>query len=286
MPTTTFKIFKPNGDCRRVTFDTVPELSALNEIVDGLVDQETRDLIYMDSEGDRIVIKSSRDVAEAVRDADATNAKTVKIWIRFHQKHGTAGPCGRGAARTNNKNRRRCGGGLFAHPGWVGHCGFSSDFNNDVNEILGALFPGFFIHSPHHGRNKESGNAESASSDGEAKEDSSNTTNDSKEDVTAAASTSQNYTHQSEDEKTPFVTPPVEAEQQDAKVEVKEVVKDTMPKSDIPSKASKGEDELKSKVTMLREMGFELPDEVARNMINELGGRMDLIVRALVANNK
>merc|ERR1719223_200031 len=45
-------------------------------------------------------------------------------------------------------------------------------------------------------------------------------------------------------------------------------------------------DAIDDKLKLLKEMGFELPQDVARNMIRELNGRMDLIVRALVANQK
>lgn len=40
------------------------------------------------------------------------------------------------------------------------------------------------------------------------------------------------------------------------------------------------------KVKLLEEMGFNIPTSIAENLIKELGGRMDLIVRALVANSK
>jgi len=45
-------------------------------------------------------------------------------------------------------------------------------------------------------------------------------------------------------------------------------------------------DNIDDKLNLLKEMGFEIPKDVAQNMIRELNGRMDLIVRALVANQK
>merc|ERR1712224_1165903 len=58
------------------------------------------------------------------------------------------------------------------------------------------------------------------------------------------------------------------------------------PYDDAASESHEADAELSAKVKLLRDMGFNLPTSVARNMIEEMGGRMDLIVRALVSNSK
>lgn len=301
MTAITFKIIKPNSDCRRVTFNAVPELAAINEVVDGLVDFDSRELVYVDSEGDRIIVKSSRDVQEAVRDAEATNAKTVKLWIRRNQA-GAGRACGRGAAKASSKDnnqrqRPRCGRGLFRHPGWVQY-GF--EFNDDVADILEAFFPRCFISRPHCEKRTSDNDVptsptqDSGKDSNDSKNDSrddSNTSSESPKGSASEAGTSsiddlKSEVNGAEEEQQVTTAPLVEAKQHNATVHVDEVVEDAVPESDIPSQEQENENDLNSKVSMLREMGFDLPDDVAKNMIRELNGRMDLIVRALVANNK
>merc|ERR1712070_608225 len=55
------------------------------------------------------------------------------------------------------------------------------------------------------------------------------------------------------------------------------------PRADSETADSSGE--IERKAELLKEMGFNLPRDMAHNMIRKLNGRMDLVVRALVANN-
>ena len=76
----------------------------------------------------------------------------------------------------------------------------------------------------------------------------------------------------------------IEAEKAEAEAEADEAPP-AVPEETGAAAAAEDAD-ISAKVQLLAEMGFDLPADIAASMIRELGGRMDLIVRALVANGK
>jgi len=275
--TTTFKVFKPNGECRRVTFPSIPELAAINEFVDSMVEAtaDRRHLTYVDSEGDRVVIKTSRDVKEAARDAQQARAKTIKIHVRTLRQGGKCGgprhqggPCGRGRSLR----------GLFAHPAEV-----AGEFR-DIAHALDAIFPGVFGSSvsPDSSVDESAESAEAAappSSEADAPAEK------------AAPVEAEKAAPVEAEKAAPTAASPSEADESGSQSSSRaceassEEAKEESPAAPSPPATSE-EDDLGAKAALLRDMGFELPLDVARNMITEMGGRMDLIVRALVANSK
>lgn len=270
--TTTFKLFLPTGDCRRVTFDSVPELAAINELVDGMVEatSDRRQLTYVDSEGDRVVIKTSRDVTEAVHDAREAGAKTIKIYIRPRDRCG-ANKNGDGSGNKKHPGARRfragpwrgrCGRGLFAHPAEV-----SGEWR-EIADVIGAIFPGLFV--------APSRDTDDASNGHNDNTDEATTSTESTETSTQA----EKRTPESAEKSKPASQDPVQS------VPGSDPAVNEQVESQVSSDAATVDKDLDAKATLLREMGFEIPLDVARNMISEMGGRMDLIVRALVANQK
>jgi len=333
----TFKFFSPRGDCRRITYDVTPELATINELVDGMVEGR-RLLTYRDSEGDVVLLKTSRDVAEAVNDARNSGAKSIKVQIRLVRECPRNSDSKATAANQNNRNKNHCGGaarrsschrtagapqwgrcwsrGLFGHPHRI-----SVDLegvSDEVEEIVKNFGPFFGIHvhnADEADQAKKEAAGESASDVHPSPKGESESTQETAgkgEDIPTAES---------------VVTTPVDG----AKIEAMETtpVKEAVvtssqvpttieesvapenadvstsgftfvenePENDetevaAPQTATRKKDQegkpdpMDEKLTLLKEMGFELPQDVARNMIRELNGRMDLIVRALVANQK
>jgi len=335
----TFKFFTPRGDCRRVTYEDVPELATINELVDGMVEGR-RSLSYRDSEGDVVLLKTSRDVVEAVKDANDSGVKSIKVQIRLvrecPRKNGSNAATAATANSSNNNNRNHCGNawrranyhrfgpqwgrcwsrGLFGHPHRIN---IDLDgISEEVEEICKHFAPFFGIHVNDTDDNADQAEKEAKKEPGE-RESSVSGTRSPKDDEHPPVSQSEETSEKVQDTKeavpapaNPVNEPPafaspspvptieenvvagnshasasgftfVESEPQNddetEDVEAKQKAKD---ENDDQSKPGAMEEKLK----LLKEMGFEIPQDVARNMIRELNGRMDLIVRALVANQK
>jgi len=95
----TFKLQSPHGLCSRITFPSAPELSALTKVAENLVQGESNRLLYRDSEGDWVLITSSSDVAEVVKDAQQAGATTVKVHVR---------PCSKKPQKSQPTRPRPC----------------------------------------------------------------------------------------------------------------------------------------------------------------------------------
>lgn len=63
----------------------------------------------------------------------------------------------------------------------------------------------------------------------------------------------------------------------------KEPFEEAVKKHDVVEATQEGT--ITAKVKLLQDMGFGLSEAAARSMLTEMGGRLDLIVRALVANS-
>lgn len=330
MTACTFKLFKSNGDCRRVRFNDTPKLDEINRLIDGIVcaSSEQRSLTYIDSEGDRVIIKSPRDLCEALRDANESSAETIKLYISNHhyKRYASQRPCNGDRdpppQQQNQRQREGCGdgqrrpagrcgrgrGSLFFHPFWGpvwGEGRGRSDWDliaEDMTEVMSQLFPGF-AHC--RAANEKKGEADEASkkpSEAPAAQEGDGDNgalfekpdrdvqegqrNPASVDVPAA---------EPQDEQAMDVPSDGENQDQDRPNGTvdKQNVDNHNPNSNpnpqhasptIPSSTSGNDVDVKA--NLLREMGFDIPLEVARNMIVELGGRTDLVVRALVANQK
>lgn len=282
----TFKLFPPNGYCRRVTFPSAPDLSAINEVVDEMVDTpaERRYLTYIDSEGDDVVIKTSRDVAEAVRDAREAGARAApgsggvrSIRVHIRVPRGTPS-CGR-ARYVRATTGPSCGGrsrrGLFAHPAQL-----PSELR-EVAHVLSAFFPGVLVCSP-----DDDDAPAVAKGDTEERAEAKKTEQATGERGEVAEARSDDAAAE-----TPSSPPPRPADSAVVEAlgttvtprEPAPAAKEATRDSQQPSASASA---MSAKAALLRDMGFEIPLDVARNMVAEMGGRMDLIVRALVANSK
>jgi len=316
---TTFKFFSPNGDCRRKTFDRLPDLSSVNAFLDGIENAppvDCRLLSYIDSEGDRIVISTSQDISEAVKDADASGQKTIKVQIRRIAK---------GGSKTNNPHSWCRTRSWQCHPHWStsGHpiYGFHVGFRDNVNDLcdlINAFFPACAKDTK--GKEKENAPANSPvdSSVDTTKKSAENEKSASHKDDTTAGDKvgkdsagykneassprrSDNSTHsenlntrlehqQHGQEDSTRSSPAADSSfmfvdrQLDNGSESDDRGKATDDK--VAAQPDSKHLDLDGKAKLLREMGFEVPLDVAKEMIAEMGGRMDLIVRALVTNNK
>jgi len=333
----TFKFFSPRGDCRRVTYEDLPELATINELVDGMVEGR-RTLSYRDSEGDIVLLKTSRDVVEAVKDAKDSGAKSIKVQIRLVREcpRNTGGKAAAAtAANANNSNHRnQCGAGRRANnchrPQW-GRCWSAGrglfgyphprinidleGVSDEVDELVKHFAPLFGIHM----MNETDGGGEKAKKAAGERASSGSQNQPPKEDEHPAASQPQETAQQVEETKTPDSAPatpvnesaaaspsPVPTIEESVKAEnpdasgftfvengpqddkAEETLAPPEPKqnaTDVNDDQPKP-DAMDEKLKLLKEMGFDLPESVAKNMIRELNGRMDLIVRALVANQK
>jgi len=330
----TFKFFSPRGDCRRVTYEDLPELATINELVDGMVEGR-RTLSYRDSEGDIVLLKTSRDVVEAVKDAKDSGAKSIKVQIRLVRECPRNTGSKAAAVNENNSNHRnqcgagrrasnchrpqwgRCwsaGRGLFGYP----HPRINIDLegvSDEVDELVKHFAPLFGIHM----MNETDGGGEKAKKAAGERASSGSQNQPPKEDEHPAASQPQETAQQVEETKTPDSAPatpvnesaaaspsPVPTIEESVKAEnpdasgftfvengpqddkAEETLAPPEPKqnaTDVNDDQPKP-DAMDEKLKLLKEMGFDLPESVAKNMIRELNGRMDLIVRALVANQK
>merc|ERR1712070_17878 len=278
MNPTTFKFYAPDGACRRFTFEAVPELAAVNELVDTLVESpvENRRLFYLDSDNDRVVIKTSRDLVEAVRDVQSTGASSVKIHIRVqpqvqHQRKTKTTTNGSRPCRSWGWQYHYPRSGLFVHPGTTWKLGHQwDDIGADVLKDLNDIFPDFFRRCDI--SNDERSTSPGAEAEKRAEDPTPVNSEKKQEDAPTAPSTSTtDATAEESDESRAQVTsgnqPPGSSESEPVTAAHEK-------------EAGISEDELTSKATLLKEMGFDIPVDVAKNMIVELNGRMDLIVRA------
>jgi len=395
----TFKLQSPHGICRRATFPSAPELSALAEVAESMVQANDHRLLYRDSEGDWVLITSSSDVADTVKDAQHTGAATVKVYVRpCFKKHQKPQPSSTtGAAARSKPHRRPCRvfasnplgtwGGLHRwalapfHQPPLRRSFVSFDHHdhggtaNDIEEIFDTVYRIFFPNEDSEAaaaeESKESKAEESKAEKTKADEskadesnaDESNAVESDADELNAEMSktyrTTGTSSHQNdngadtggnqkkgateeiddddhhndsdadsqkglgqlreasqghhqanasevadeesnEEDAVPSTTTgrvgvnehgkpnPVAADDFVEVVAPKpEEVQDHHETSTTTNSASTPEgNSVDAKVKLLRDMGFEMPTGVARNMIKEMGGRMDLLVRALVANGK
>merc|ERR1712070_114357 len=261
MNPTTFKFYAPDGACRRFTFEAVPELAAVNELVDTLVESpvENRRLFYLDSDNDRVVIKTSRDLVEAVRDVQSTGASSVKIHIRVqpqvqHQRKTKTTTNGSRPCRSWGWQYHYPRSGLFAHPGTTWKLGHQwDDIGADVLKDLNALFPKFFRRCDISSDEQSTGaggetekRAEAPTPvDSEKKQEDTTPTSPSTSTTDAAAKESD------ESQLTSGTQPPASFESEPAATAAHEK------EAGIIS-----EDELTRKAALLKELGFDIPVDV------------------------
>lgn len=303
--TNTFKFFTPNGDCRRVTFYTVPDFDTVSKLIDGFSDTKSSDrrqMSYVDSEGDHIIIESSQDLSEAAKDATESGKKTIKIQIH-HQVT-------KGGNKASARRQRSCrvGGPFSLGPRYYHHI-FGNPFHtrvdvlDSVDELFDALFSQCSASTSTGGvrscddkkdKSEEKDTTKQASSPQPKQEDVS-TSNDTSRDVVAnideiqkeepptITTTSSDFVHvdvQPNNDDSERQRAPASAATDQA-----EATKGSSNHEDDDGVAIESVD-YDAKVRLLGEMGFDIPCDVAKEMISEMGGRMDLIVRALVANSK
>jgi len=269
---TVFKFFRPNGDCRRVSFQAVPSIEDVNSLVKELVPwgrvgsggATSWKLSYTDSEGDAVLITTSEDLVEAASDAKASGAKSVKVVVR-RADGGCGARAGRGGARCRGSRLlsawkpHEMAVDLSALPDewkaivkhWHTACGGFSIINDDAVE------------------GESSSVATSQPSAPEKAYTTASAAKTPKEDDTVAATSAAS---------TLPTTSPQPQECRFTFAEREQVSAD--------SESASSSDEIERKAELLKEMGFSLPRDVAHNMIKELNGRMDLIIRALVANSQ
>jgi len=317
----TFKFFSPRGDCRRVTYDDVPELATINDLVDSMVEGH-RSLSYRDSEGDVVLLKTSRDVVEAVKDANDSGAKSIKVHIGLIRECPRKNETKSATANNCNKNRNPCVGagrrvnyqrpqwvrcwsrGLFGHPHRVSID--LEDISDELKEISKHLAPffGIYIHDADNGADSEEAKkqaVERASSDSDhppSKDDEHSPVSQPEESTQQVKETKKEASDFPSMPPVPTIEEGVVAENPDVSKGSGFIFVENEPQNDETEEVelkydAKDDDEDQSKpgamddkLKLLKEMGFEIPQDVARNMIRELNGRMDLIVRALVANQK
>lgn len=331
MTTTTFKLMLPTGECRRATFHGVPDKATL-DFVTGADRDHAPTFVYRDSEGDKVLIKDSNDVTEAVRDARKSGTQCIKLYLQkgrsrcgAQAQSGTTTACARPRPKCGTPQwvfRGRPTPWAFARPtrrNPFHYVKLGLDSNEwshimqDVDTVLDSLFGSFAgeeeaatttveqgqstddhvdeKQQPSAGdasaMSAEAGETDNTTVDGEGKaqesiivqkeedEDATTTENITVEDAAPEEKTNDTSPVPTDEATAPEATFIV-VEPEKAKVESEET-----------TAANAGEDPaIIAKVQLLAEMGFDLPADIATNMIKELGGRMDLIVRALVANGK
>jgi len=353
----TYKVFSPAGDCRRVTFKSAPQFEQINEIVDTLVDTPSSacTLYYIDSEGDRVLISTTHDIAEATQDTVGSgHANTVKFYVALTpapDKSSHADTSGSNAAAKRGcpwgprlsrrpaacKRFSRCAG-PWSHMAFYGRpprvFQFTDTADSDAVSIFGELaddlakiFPDFFI-----SRARES-NQKTKSCKSACGEETSHSAHDASSDSTAgsAAAAAPKTAQSSDTSNSPSKADDTAASPRDSSHADSLAEESSVPRDHIDTRSDAGSDrdalsgfvkveapaatltnphsskapisdadvaeqtsndqvaqtgkDEDDKVRLLREMGFALPESAARNMIREMGGRMDLIVRALVANS-
>lgn len=283
-------------------------MAAINDVVNDMVKSPAADrhLFYIDSEGDRVGIQSTRDVVEAVRDARLVRAPCIKIYIQSRRSPGT-----KDGGKGKKCNRPSCGpswdGWSWASPRHSIYRQRSSHHGKEVVDLINSFgdlfFPGIRLVTYHTTDDTSDQHSDDSTTEANSAQDGVKDADDkgtlTGEPVSfgevsgASPSTTVNETDQV-DEKQMAQTTPIHHEDVAAvdgtnftfvERENDDVVARGKASSDV-NKAKASVAELDSKAAMLKEMGFDIPVDVARNMIEEMGGRMDLIVRALVANNK
>lgn len=331
----TFKFFNPRGECRRVTYEDTPGLATIDKLVDSMV-QGRRLLTYRDTEGDFVLLKTSRDLVEAVSDAKTNGSKSIRVQIRLVRECPRNNKENATPANNNNNNKSssrnhcgprvnchrptggpqwiRCWGqGLFGHPHRI-----SLDLEgvaDEVDDVFKHFAPLFGIRVKHTGgadkaeaRNEAAAERRASGTDEYPSKDENEHSHEAQETNKQVEETAkvESVASTPEDEAVPAPTIEatiepqaasgeagsgftfVENEQEGNEAEEAAAPEPERKATDNTTKDGEPtpEDAVDEKLKLLKDMGFELPKDVARNMIKEMNGRMDLIVRALVANQK
>jgi len=275
--TPTLKVYTPGGACQVAPKELAHDLHGINGMIDKLVKAKAdrRILWHLDQEGDKVVVQNSEDLAYALGEASKAG-KSCRLYVTPH--HGCSSASrwallaplaalslflGAGPLLCLGCHLAVIGLLLCASSRVLGGCGRWRQRRRHEGACHGAKTscrrPPLVIIKPLH-------SASDAHSSKERVEDSSSP------EVTSGGEHAGNSA-------TPSAPPPGDAF---AGVDPETVSSKPMAEPALSAR------EIKEKVHLLRgELGFdELSEEAAAKMIVELGGRMSLIVRALVSNHK
>lgn len=328
-----------------MTFDHVPQKEEIDGLLQGAANDARPVFVYRDSEGDRVLIKDSQDVAEAVRDAHQSGAASVKLRVHRggrsrceprQQPHAsTKGSCGNPDTTTSKCATTKCAmpqwlyrgrptSWAYSRPASWGRTyhwrpchlkvGRGSNEWLHIMEGIDAIFEDLFgvppseeaattasepEQSPLH---DNLDHAEGSANPKETAEQSNAGQADEACHTEEATPAPLNVAMEAKPEATFVVVEPVTKVETEtgphstAEAEAGAEAEETEPAKALAEKiatssaqqqvATSSVNDVSTKVQLLEEMGFRLPKDIATKMIKEMGGRMDLIVRALVANSK
>jgi len=271
-------------DVRAHTFKEAPTYTDLLDYITTVygIDGQSRaiTLKHEDSEGDIVTITTDADVKEALSDVQKTHQNAIRLHVHDRPKrHGCHAGRNTGPGRAHCHRNRAEHTGPQPHHGWAGPSFlFGPHVWQQVQTIIEDLVEG----APDDGA-KAKPEKRTTESQGKGKGKASAAQPTEPTATTPTAQSEPEVQKEEEELEVSAATTPGSTGSSSAGADWEKVTVDES--NEGSQSASASDSDLETKKNLLKDMGFDLSDDLSTKLITEMNGRIDLIVSALVKNN-